>query len=579
MTDPTSPSSRKKPRERLQAGPPSSPKSSPRAAPLQPPTAHRTAGVTIPLFSIRTPRSWGIGEIGDLPEFAALMKRAGLSLVQLLPLHEISGAETSPYASLSAFGIDPIAISIADMPEIQHAETASQLGSRPTRTERDALGSEGVHLLSRARTSTSVEYEIVRRLKKRAFAFAFKRFLAEDVARGSARARAYLDFVEAERDWLDDYALFRALKDAHEGRAWWDWTRGLAERAPDDLARARMDLAPEILFYAYLQWVAHEQWRRMRAELRTLGVEVMGDLPFMVGRDSVDVWANPDAFKRDASVGVPGDAFSEDGQDWDLPPYHWEAMQRDGYAWLHRRARYTGSLYDRFRIDHLVGFYRTYQRLREGKRNAAGRLVPGIFDPDGDQAQLAHGEAVVTAMVRGARESGARLVAEDLGTVPDWVRASLGKLGVPGYKVVIWEKDGLAYRDPAAFPAVSVACFATHDTDPVAAWWEGLDPKERAAVGKIPGLSKADLGKSFTADVHGALCDLLSESGSELVLFLFQDLIGQKHRINTPGTTGADNWSFRMPATVEECARNPGILAKLQRVREAVERGRRAPPV
>jgi 4-alpha-glucanotransferase len=558
----------------------SSPSStSPSRGLVQPSSGRRRAGVTIPLFSIRTPRSWGIGEIGDLPEFAALVKRAGISLVQLLPLGEISGAETSPYAALSAFGIDPIAISMAEMPEIRSEEAPSKLGPRSTRNLRDAIGSDGSHLLSRARTSTSIDFEIVRRLKKRAFGFAFKRFLAEDMARGSARALAFLRFVETESAWLLDYALFRALKDAHEGKPWWEWARALADRSSDALARARMDLAPEILFYEYLQWIAHTQWARMRGELRDLGVELMGDLPFMVGRDSVDVWANPEAFKRDGSVGVPGDAFSEDGQDWDLPPYHWAAMRGDGFRWLRQRARYTGSLYDRFRIDHLVGFYRTYQRSRAKKVARDGRLLPGSFDPEGESEQLSHGEAVVTAMIEGATESGARLVAEDLGTVPDFVRASLAALGVPGYKVLIWEKDGEKYRDPALFPAISVACFATHDTDPVAAWWEGLEPQERAAVAKIPGLAKvgSKLGRTFDDEVHGALVDLLAASASELVLFLFQDLLGQKHRINTPGTTGGDNWSYRMPATVEECARNAPILAKLARVKEALERSGRAP--
>jgi 4-alpha-glucanotransferase len=147
-------------------------------------------------------------------------------------------------------------------------------------------------------------------------------------------------------------------------------------------------------------------------------VEIMGDLPFMVGRDSADVWANQGEFRDDASVGVPPDAFNEEGQDWGLPPYDWRVMRANDFAWLRRRCRYTASLYDRFRVDHLVGFYRTYMRENDKRVDARGKLVPGFFDPAEESAQLTHGEAVVRAMVEGAREGGAEIVAEDLGVIP-----------------------------------------------------------------------------------------------------------------------------------------------------------------
>ncbi len=143
------------------------------------------------------------------------------------------------------------------------------------------------------------------------------------------------------------------------------------------------------------------QWYDARARLRALGVEVMGDLPFMVGRDSADVWANQGEFRDDASVGAPPDAFNDQGQDWGLPPYDWRVMRANDFAWLRRRCRYTASLYDRFRIDHLVGFYRTYMRATGHRVDAAGRLVPGFFDPEDEAAQLAHGERVVQRHGRG----------------------------------------------------------------------------------------------------------------------------------------------------------------------------------
>jgi 4-alpha-glucanotransferase len=278
----------------------------------------------------------------------------------------------------------------------------------------------------------------------------------------------------------------------------------------------------------------------------------MGDLPFMVGRDSADVWSNQGQFRAKASVGTPPDVFDPKGQDWDLPPYDWTAMSADGFRWLRRRARHAAALYHRFRIDHVVGFYRTFQRPRGGA-GEGGALPPGVFDPAGEAAQLAHGEAVMGAMIEAASELGARLVAEDLGTVPDFVRASLTRLGVPGYRVLVWEKDDTVFRDPRAYPTLSVACFGTHDTPPIRAWWEALGPAERTAVSAVlPGGADVAGAATFEPAVHRALLEALAGSGSELVLLLVQDVLASRDRINVPGTVGAENWTYRLPVPVED---------------------------
>jgi 4-alpha-glucanotransferase len=180
-------------------------------------------------------------------------------------------------------------------------------------------------------------------------------------------------------------------------------------------------------------------------------------------------------------------------------------------------------------------------------------------------------------MLEAARGGGAGIVAEDLGIVPPWVRASLTRLGLPGYRVLVWEKDDVAgkevFRDPAAYPALSVACFGTHDTPPVAAWWESLGKEERAEVLEIPSLKKvaADLGATFTPAVHRALADALNGSASDLVLFLIQDLLGTKERINTPATVGPHNWSYRLPAPIEELRADPSVFKLTEMLRRSVE--------
>lgn len=528
--------------------------------------SRRLAGVTVPLFSLRSDRSWGIGEIADLPEFGQWAREAGIRLIQILPLGEISGHETSPYAALTAFGIDPMFISLAEVADLG-PDTSLAVG-----------GEAGALLLSRAQASRSIDYEAVRTLKRQALRFGFQRFVEHDLGKSSPRAATFHAFRAQNREWLDDYALFRALKDAHNGVAWWDWSEAFQQREPSAIAAAREHLEQEIFYYAYVQWLAHTQWYEARARLASMGVEVMGDLPFMVGRDSADVWANQGEFRNDASVGVPPDVFDAEGQEWGLPPYHWDRMRQNDFAWLRRRVRYTGSLYDRFRIDHLVGFFRTYMRPRASLFDAAGKLVLGAFDPATPAAQLEHGERVIKAMMEAGKQAGATLVAEDLGMVPDFVRKSLTALGVPGYKVLIWEKDELVFRDPLGYPAVSVACFGTHDTAPVAVWWEGLTEAEREAVKKIPLLAAhaEELDPAFTPEVHRALFDALNASGSELVLFLIQDLLGTRERINTPGTTGPQNWSYRLPGTADELRGDPHASQAMAIARESIEKSGRA---
>lgn len=536
------------------------------------PRSGRVAGVTVPLFSLRSEQSWGIGEIGDLPAFASFVASAGISLIQILPLAEISIGGTSPYSALSAFGIDPMFISLAPVSDLKH------LGAR------EVLGAKGVAELDAARRRATIDYAAVRALKRRALTAGLHHFVEHELAAGterSPRARAFIEFCDAQRHWLHDYAVFRAIKDARGGAAWWEWPDPLRERDRAALRAIEAKHAEAILYYQYVQWLAHAQWTAVRAELAKLGVEIMGDLPFMVDRDSADVWVHRAEFRMDMSVGVPADQFDEDGQDWGLPPYNWRVMREGDFAWLRRRAAYSGALYDRFRIDHLVGFFRTYMRPYERRRDAKGKLVPGTFDPETEADQLAHGERVVGAMIESAAERGARLIAEDLGSVPAYVGPALARLGAPGYKVLIWEKEGDAFRDPAAYPALSVACYDTHDTAPVAVWWEELPPAERAEVLKLPGLKNMSeqLGPGFTPEVHGALLRLICGAGSDLVLLLVQDLLGLRDRINKPSTVGDHNWTWRLPQPTEHLRGDGRVKAALARVRAAVVAGGRRLPV
>jgi 4-alpha-glucanotransferase len=335
------------------------------------------------------------------------------------------------------------------------------------------------------------------------------------------------------------------------------------------MSRAQATLATPILEHHYLQWIAHTQWSRAREETSALGVQLMGDLPFVVCGESADVWSRSWQFRRDVSLGAPPDAFSPDGQDWGLPAYDWAAMNEDDLKWLRARTRHAARMYDRFRLDHVVGYFRMYVR-KPGQR--------GYFDPDGDQAQRAHGERVLRAMIdEAARGNGhsAQVIAEDLGVIPPFVRETLRSLATPGYKVIPWEKDenerGSTFRDPRGFSPVSVATFSTHDTAPITSWWDEFSGAEQEQLAQLAGFSRG----TNEDDRLFSLLGLLFRSGSALSLTLVQELLGERARLNTPRTVGDANWTYRLPRPIEDLEADDRVKARFDRIRTlATESGR-----
>jgi len=504
----------------------------------------RHAGVLLPLFSCPSRRSWGVGEIGDLPGVARWLREAGLDLLQMLPLNEMAFGQQSPYSALSAMAIDPIYISVEDVPEFYAIGGESSMS--PSTRDR----------LERVRRSTSIAYAEVRQLKTDALGAIYARF--REAGPHNDRARSFERFLEEERWWLEDYALFRALHEHYQLQPWWAWEPALANREPQALARARTMFWGDVRYYAFLQWLASAEWRRARRQ--TQGVGIFGDLPFTVGADSADVWAYQHVFARDLSVGTPPDAFSATGQDWGLPAYRWDVLEREDFRWLRDRARRARDLFDGFRVDHVIGFYRTYVRPTHGDP---------YFTPGDEPAQIALGERVLRLFT----ESGACVIAEDLGTVPEYLRPSLGRLGVPGYKVLRWEREwhaaGQPFRDPAAYPALSLATTGTHDTDPLAIWWDTATMNERRDIMRVPGFpSQISAERPFDDQVRDAILKLLFASGSNLLVLPMQDIFGWPDRINTPATVTDDNWTWRLPWSVNEMPDQPEAQARAAALRE-----------
>ena len=506
----------------------------------------RRAGALVPLFSIPSSRGWGVGEIGDIASIARWLEAAGLRILQLLPINEMPPGETSPYSALSAMAIDPQFITldaVEDYVEIGGEEALEP----PLRARLDAC-----------RVSPRIQYEEVRGLKDITLRRCFARFRSVDLRGGTTRAGAFRAYVSEQGWWLNDYALFRALHARHDERAWLDWPAPLRTRQEQALAQAREELSDEILFRQYVQWLAGEQWRVARSA--TGDVALFGDLPFMVSGDSADIWARQDEFRMDASVGVPPDAFSETGQDWGLPVYRWDLLAERDFDWLRDRAHRNADLFDGYRVDHLVGFYRTFFRPHDGS--------PPRFTPEGETAQLALGERVLSVF----REPGSEIIAEDLGVVPDFVRASLARLGIAGYKVFRWERqwnvEGQPFKDPRDYPPVSVATSGTHDTEPMVIWWEDAPRAEREAVLAIPSLRTLLTPEDFAAveaaglphPIHEALLETLFASGSTTLILPIGDIFGWRDRINQPATVSDSNWTWRLPWPSDRMSTEPAAM-------------------
>ncbi|MGH7336522.1 MAG: 4-alpha-glucanotransferase, partial [Myxococcota bacterium] len=297
----------------------------------------RLAGVAVPLSALRSKRDAGIGEIFDLAPFLDWAVAAGQHLVALLPLGELAPGEASPYSALSTFAIDPLYLTLAEIPELAGVAAAEEPPVADT---------------------ARVDRERVRAWKEPLLAEAFERF--SRLPKDCARRREHAAFRRENEGWLGDYALFRALAEEEGWRWWLDWPVAVRKRNPRAVRAAAERLRRRLELNEYLQFAAEEQWWRVREKARAHGVLLMGDLPFAPSVNSADVWGNQRLFDLARSVGAPPDDFSPTGQRWGLPMIRWKRLRAEGWSWFRARFRRLADLYDLYRIDHVVGLFRTW---------------------------------------------------------------------------------------------------------------------------------------------------------------------------------------------------------------------------
>lgn len=485
----------------------------------------RSSGLLCHITSLPGPH--GIGDLGS-PSYAFVdtLRDAHQHLWQVLPLGP-AGAGASPYDSRSSFAGNPQMISVED------------LRDQGLLTARDVPSETGFR-------TDMVEFRRVERWKGRRLQQAFARF--QDGS-GAHLREDYESFCKAASRWLDDYALYQALREAHAGTAWHTWPAALRDRERPAISQARQGLADKIEFHRFVQFLFDIQWTRLKRYANQQSIAIMGDIPIYVALDSADVWANQDQFQLDENrqptvqAGVPPDLFSSDGQLWGNPVYDWDRMKVDGYAWWQQRMDRVLQLTDIVRVDHFRGFAAGWQVPAGEKTARNGEWVTGPGTDFFDTLQGSIGQMPI--------------VVEDLGVITPDVEELRDSLGYPGMKVLQF-----AFGDGAENPYLphnvvpgSMVYTGTHDNDTTVGWYQAASRGEQRHV--------RDYLRTRGNTVHRDMIRAAWGSVGVLACAPVQDVLGlgSEARMNVPGTA-TGNWGWRME-NLDELRRHTGFLREL----------------
>ncbi len=462
----------------------------------------RTSGILMPIFSLPSP--YGIGTLGDAAKgFIDFLKEAGQTYWQILPTGH-TGFGDSPYQAFSSFAGNPYFIDL------------------------DILKSQG--LLKSAelepfKKQGTIDYAELYETRYPLFRKAFGRFKS---------SKEYSNFCKENSAWLEDYALFMAIKDKEKGLDVFGWEDALRKRESKAISIAKKTLAEDIEFYKTLQFWFFEQWRELKEYANKNGIYIIGDIPIYVSRDSADIWAEPQQFLLDdegmlsSVAGVPPDAFSEDGQLWGNPLYNWDYMQKDNFKWWIRRIKAASELFDVVRIDHFRAFdeYFSIPFKAESAKEGAWQKGPGI----------ALFEKIKEAL------GSVKIIAEDLGVLTDSVEELLKATGYPGMAVLqfAFSLDEESRYLPHNIEKNSVVYTGTHDNNTIEGWFREIDEKTAEFCKKYLRITEKE-GYNWGM-IKAALA-----SSAETCILCMQDFMGldSEARINIPATDSG-NWTWRI---------------------------------
>ena len=465
----------------------------------------RESGILMHITSL--PGPYGVGTMGKSAySFVDFLKKAGQSYWQILPLTPTSYGD-SPYQSCSTFAGNHYLIDLDML------------------VEEGLLKKEELSSIRWCDRENKVDFGIQYRNRLEVLRLAYGRFESNE---------DFVNFCRENGSWLSDFALFMALKDANEGKPWYQWETELKIREPNAIWQARRELRDEVSFYSFVQYLFRKQWTALRTYAHKNGIRIIGDVPIYVPYDSADVWSNPELFQLNEDLdptgvaGVPPDAFSEDGQLWGNPLYRWDLMSQQGYAWWINRLEAAGKLYDVIRLDHFRGF-ESYWEVPYGDKTArGGRWVKG---PDM--------EFINTIKEKLPQ---VRMIAEDLGVLTDAVLELRDGSGFPGMKVLQFAFDSREPSEylPQAYITNTVCYTGTHDNMTTRQWFESASVDAVAYAKEYMALTTEE------GYVWGVIRTAMS-SVSDLCVIQMQDFLnlGAEARMNFPGTLSDANWTWR----------------------------------
>lgn len=490
----------------------------------------RKNGVMLHITSLPSP--YGIGTMGKIArDFIDQLERNGQSIWQILPVNPTSFGD-SPYATNSTFAGNPYLI------DLDQLVTEGLLN--PEEFQHEKWFDEA------DRVNYGIQYE----KKLPVLRKAATRLLAN-------KPKDYEKFIQDNKDWLDDYALFMAIKNSQEGKAWKDWPEEYKIYDSAKLVNWKKKFKDEIETYQAIQYLFFKQWDELKKYANKHGIEILGDIPIYVAMDSVDAWANPKLFMMDEKsnptrvAAVPPDAFSEDGQLWGNPVYDWNYHKKTDYKWWINRIKRMGSLYDILRIDHFRGFDSFFTVEADAKNAKKGKWIQG---PGADLFK-----AVEKKLGK------QNIIAEDLGILTPSVEKMLKEVGYPGMKVMEFglfanTTNGQEYL-PFNYPINSIAYAGTHDNDTIYGWFNSLSADDQEYVREY-------LDTWDPNNINWRMMTMLLSSPADTTIVLAQDLLGlgSESRMNLPGSLGT-NWQWRLTPgqLTEDTMRHLGYLTRVYR--------------
>lgn len=488
-------------------------------------------GCCIPLFSIHTSTSCGIGEFLDLIPLISWCSEVGFQILQILPIND-TGEDTSPYNSISSVALNPLHLSLSQLPHIAGLETL-------------ILGMQKLNNFS------YVKYAQVKQAK-----WHFLRRYYDKV-KSLGFNQDFFNFYDKENYWLRPYAIFRAIKNHLKGMPINNWPKTFTTL--ENIEHLEKKFEESTLFFAYLQYLCYQQMLQVKAHADAHQVLLKGDLPILISKDSCDVWYFRQYFSSSASVGAPPDLYNLEGQNWQLPVYNMQRLAQDDYVWWKVRLHYAEHFYSMYRLDHVVGFFRLWVIDAKGQ---------GHFEPEDPPTYLQQGLNILTSLLQSSRMLP---VGEDLGCIPDDVKQALKHLGICGTKIPRWErnwqKDG-SFIPFDCYDPLSVTSLSTHDSDTLTSWWEH-SPQEARQFAEFLGLPYSTR-LSTEEQIF-----ILKESNHTASIFhinLLNDYLAiyppfttANMRINIPGSLSKHNWTYKMKPSIETLITTTKFIELIQK--------------